>query len=149
MSIDGLADLNRRFKAIPAALRVPVRVEMEKQADDLVRLMKSLAPNRRIADSIEWTWGAAPKDATVLAQSESADRMRITVFVRIGAGDTKGWDGHWWEFGTAERIQKTTGRKTGRMTAQPFFFPAFRANRRRIKSGITRAMNKALKGSGT
>lgn len=43
----------------------------------------------------------------------------------IGPRKPKGWKAHWFEFGTAQRVQKSTGRNVGKMKATPFMRPAF------------------------
>jgi HK97 gp10 family phage protein len=51
----------------------------------------------------------------------------------------------WIEFGTGERVQKTTGRRVGRMPAQPHIFPTFRAKRKAIRRKMANAVNKAVR----
>lgn len=41
-------------------------------------------------------------------------------------------DWRWFEFGTAERFQRTTGRRAGRITAQPFVHPKVEDVRRQM-----------------
>lgn len=51
----------------------------------------------------------------------------------------------WLEFGTAERIQKKTGRKVGRMPAQPHVFPTYRGKLKAIRRRMAGAVNKAVR----
>ncbi|MGF7005800.1 HK97-gp10 family putative phage morphogenesis protein [Aminobacter sp. BE322] len=161
--VQGIAQLTRKLTVtMPAKVEAATRAAMEKGADELVAMMKRLAPvlkepDRRrrpgeLRDSIGWTWGDAPKGAIVLAESKADSRgLKITVF----AGNEKAYYARWVEFGVAQQQagQKVTDksgrtRKSRRTTkggaAQPFFFPSYRAMRKRIKSRITRAMKKAI-----
>lgn len=52
---------------------------------------------------------------------------------------------HLFEFGTQERVQKTTGRKVGRISPAPFLFPAYRLFKKRIVSRFSRAINQSIK----
>lgn len=139
--VKGAAALQRRLaKLIPEAIENRVREAMEKAAEQVVTDMKSLAPiltehdpRRRpgaLRDSIGWTWGAAPKDATVVAESSVSDRgLKITIY----AGNAEAFYARFVEFGTK------------RTPKQSFFFNSYRANRRRIRSNISRALNKAIR----
>lgn len=51
----------------------------------------------------------------------------------------------WIEFGTGERVQKTTGRRVGRMPAKAHIFPIFRAKRKAIRRKMAGAVNKAVR----
>jgi hypothetical protein len=46
------------------------------------------------------------------------------------------------EYGTAPRTQKTTGRFTGRVEAQPFMGPAEKKNEPQYMAEMTRLVNK-------
>jgi len=67
--------------------------------------------------------------------------------VRVVAGDATAWYARLVEFGTAPHINR--GRFPGTQhpgtRPQPYFFPAVRALRRRVKSRITRATRKAAR----
>lgn len=55
---------------------------------------------------------------------------------------------HLIEFGTSERVQKTTGRKTGRMPARPFIRPAMQSSKADIvtamKKNLTKGINREI-----
>ncbi|EKF39948.1 HK97 family phage protein [Nitratireductor indicus C115] len=139
--VKGAAALERRLaKLVPEAIENRVRQAVEAAAEQVVTDMKALAPvlhdadpRRRpgaLRDSIGWTWGSAPKGATVVAESSTGDRgLKITIY----AGNSEAFYARFVEFGTQK------------MTARPFFFTAYRGNRRRIRSNITRALNKAIR----
>lgn len=127
--VKGVAELNKAIAAMPKKVELAARKAMEKGADELVAMMKRLVPVDQgdLRDSIAWKWGNAPKGAVVLAESQSDSRgLKITVY----ATDYKA---RWIEFGTIK------------MRAQPFFFPSYRALRKRIKARIKREMKKSIK----
>ena len=119
----------RRAAGVQAGM--PLGHEARRGAEELVAMMKRLAPidTGDLQMSISWTWGAAPKGSVVLAKSEPDSKgMRITIF----AGSKEAFYARWQEFGTTE------------MPANPFFFPSWRALRKRIRSRIVRNMKKAV-----
>jgi HK97 gp10 family phage protein len=67
--------------------------------------------------------------------------------VRVVAGNAEAWYARLVEFGTAphENKGKFAGTDHPGTKAQPYFFPAVRALRRRVKARITRATKKAVK----
>ena len=126
--VQGIGAMNRMFAALPAKVEASARVAMERGAEERVARMKRLVPvdGGDLRNSIAWTWGAAPKGATVLAESKTDARgLKLTVY----ATDYKA---RWIEFGTTK------------MSAKPFFFPSWRSMRKRIRSRVTREMKKAI-----
>ena len=131
--VEGIDKLKRRWAAIPPKVRELTSKEMEQIAYDIVDDMYSLAPQLTgdMAGSIGWTWGEAPKGAMVLgkvAKNQYAT-MQITIFA--GGGDQ--FYARFQEFGTVK------------MAANPFFFPAWRARKRSVKTRIGRAVGKAIR----
>ncbi|EKF39914.1 HK97 family phage protein [Nitratireductor indicus C115] len=129
----GLKSLNRKLtQTIPERVRIRTRAAMEKGADEIVAMAKSLVPvdSGDLRDSIGWTWADAPKGSIVLASS-APDRggERITIY----AGNDEAYYARWVEFGTQKNLPS------------PFFFPSYRALKRRVKGRITREMRKAIK----
>ena len=153
----GLASLRKKVRQMPEAAKAEIVAAMEAGAAEVVALAKSLAPvdDGDLRESIGWTWGDPPKGAIVIAKSRpmrSAGDMRITIY----AGNDKAFYARWVEFGTAphsveEGADRSSKRKRagGRMhpgaRATPFFFPAYRATRKRLKSRVSRAITKAAK----
>lgn len=142
--VEGGDALRARFKAIPAAVREAVAKALEQSAEEIVQMMRRLAPNAAVAGGVGWTWGDAPAGSIVIGRVRSGRRqgatfgkMQITIF---SAHFTAGW----WEFGTAERFHKS-GKSTGQIVASPYFFPSYRALARRARSRAARAMNKAAR----
>lgn len=156
--VKGVADLNKKVAAIPKRVEAKARIAMEKGADELVAMMKRLVPvdDGDLRDSIGWTWGSAPKGSVVLAETEADSRgLKITVY----AGNEKAYYARWVEFGTApHNVAKGGGTVAGKKDfasgggtghpgsrARPFFFPAWRALRKRIRARIRRETAKAFK----
>ncbi|MBD9569037.1 HK97-gp10 family putative phage morphogenesis protein [Ensifer sp. ENS08] len=125
----GVKELEKKLLAMPKRVEIAARKAMEKGADELVQMMRRLVPVDQgdLRESIAWTWGEAPKESVVLAESEPDARgLKITVY----ATDYKA---RWIEFGTIK------------MRAQPFFFPSYRTLRKRIQSRIKREVKKAIR----
>jgi HK97 gp10 family phage protein len=159
--VKGIADLNKKVAAIPKRVEARARMAMEKGADELVAMMKRLVAvdDGDLRDSIGWTWGDAPAGAKVISSSEVGERgLKITVY----AGSEKAYYAAWVEFGTAPhnvalgggtvagKKQAVAGLGNGHpgSRAQPFFFPSYRALRKRIRDRIKRETAKAFKFKG-
>lgn len=123
-----LARLEQKLRALPDSVKAPIRAELQRAAEDIVSMAKSLVPvdSGDLRDSIGWTFGKAPRGAMVLAQAEArlGGELTATVF----AGNNKAFYARWVEFGTQK------------MVAQPYFFVSYRANRNRAKSRIRKAV---------
>ncbi len=151
MTVIGLDRLKRKMtQTIPAHVEKATVAAMEMGADEIVALMKRLVPfdtsadrdaaRPHLRDTIGWTWGDPPKGAMVLGKSKSAGgdgRKVITIY----AGNEQTVVGSRSQFQLA-RLQEFG---TQAMSAQPFFFPAYRALRKRVRGRITRQMKKAIK----
>lgn len=132
--IIGLEKLQKKLNAMPKLVKQEIRKALEQSAEEIVSLAKSLVPVDKgdLRDSIGWTYGDAPKGSISLGSvraSELTGDLTITVY----AGNSQAFYARWQEFGTQK------------MQAQPFFYPAYRALRRRAKGRVTRATNKAAK----
>lgn len=127
----GVQKLNRKLGKIPAAVREEVRTAMVRSAREIADLAEVLVPQDtgRLAGSIGWTWGEAPRGALSLGKVATGGDMTITVY----AGDREAFYARWVEFGTVK------------VAAQPYFFPAYRALRKRSKSRIRRAWTRGIK----
>lgn len=139
--VQGMAEFERRWTAIPKAVRKAAIETLEQNANELVAEMDRLKPLPEI--EVGWAWGKPPKGAIAIAKSAATERgVAITVWARGKQG--AGFDAAWFEFGTADRHHKS-GKYVGRITANPFFWPVYRARRRRVRSRLTRNVNKAVK----
>ena len=150
--IIGMDPLIRKLRVLPEAARAEIRIAMAKEADEIVRLMKSLAPvdSGALQKSIGWAWGNnAPKGAMAIATKGKGD-MSITVYA--GSRDkTLGKDDAFYirfvEFGSAAHTAggKFAGAEIPAIPAQPFFYPGWRAGRKGAKAGIRKAARAAAK----
>ena len=125
--------LRRKMAKLRPKVEAAVKPLMERYADQLVSQMKVLVPvdSGALRDSIRWTWGSAPDGSMTIATV--AGRKVQGIFITIYAGGGEAFYARWQEFGTKN------------MPANPFFFVTWRGNRRRVRSGITRAVSKAIK----
>lgn len=159
--IEGLDRLKRRFAQIPPHVRSAIRQAMAQGADEIVAFQKRLAPVSprgthghapgALRDSIVQTWGGVggPKFAS-LRVGTGSERAAGDLSVTITAGNSGVRYAHLVEFGTAPHPQggKFTGTDHPGTAPQPFFYPPYRALRRRVKARISRAMKRAIKQSG-
>lgn len=145
------AEFKRRMAAIPELIQQQVRGELQIVAQQIVGQMRGLNP---LPDTIEidWTWGRAPKGSLTVGRVARQPRagLFITIYAtaRTETETSFGAIATWFEFGTQDRTLKQApraGHPTGRITPQPFFFPVYRAERRRARARITRAVRRALK----
>ena len=125
----GLARLQRRMAALPKSVRRAVAPAVEKSADEMVDLARRFAPvdDGTLRASIKHRAGDHELARQVVAGGEATTRE-----VRSGSGAKYDYASAQ-EFGTSEQ------------SAQPFFWPAYRLIRKRVKSRIRRAVGKAVK----
>lgn len=137
--VKGVETFRKRLRGIPAKVRAEASAAMEAVAEDVVREMRAFNPLPRDIE-IAWTWGSAPRGAITLGRVARTqyDRIAVTIYAR---GDT--FSAAWFEHGTAERFHRS-GKSVGRITAQPFFYPVYRANKRRIRARISRAVRRGF-----
>ena len=132
VKVVGREALQRKFAALPKVARDMIRAAMEKQAKDIVAMAQRLVPvaSGKLRDSIGWTWGQSPRGAMTIATVKSTGgEMILTIY----AGNAEAFYGRWVEFGTVN------------MPAQPYFYVSYRANRKKAKSAIRRAVTKSAK----
>lgn len=146
----GAQELHRRFQNVPKNVRVEVKIEMERMAEEIVGDMRRLAPLPEIARAIKWRWGGEGEEGALIISSirggshhgNAFGKMVITIYV----DRREAWFAHLFEFGTSERYHES-GRHVGRIEDSPFFWPAFRANRAWVKRRLSAAVRRALKKS--
>lgn len=141
--VQGLAEFERRWNAIPGRVRAAVREEMERSAEGIVRDMRRVAPKRtgRLAASIGWTWGAAPDGSLVIGTVGGGEygAMRITIYA--GSAGTMVSNSR----GKRFQLAKIMEFGTKAVPAHPFFFPVWRVRRRAVRTRISRAITKAIR----
>lgn len=117
--VQGLERLRAKLAALPQVAKIEMKAALDQSADELVAMQKRMAqPDRDEGDLIE-------------SIEKQPGRHELAVIVQ--AGGKKAPHARWNEFGTQK------------MTAQPFFYPAWRALRRRTKGRLSRASTKAAK----
>lgn len=128
--ISGRKLLQKKIRELPHEIMVNLRAQLEKSANEIVAMAKRLVPVDKgdLRDSIGWTWGDPPEGSFVFAEAAGPDDARITIY----AGSKKAFYVRFQEFGTVGH------------PATPFFYPSWRALRKKIKSQNTRATKKAI-----
>ncbi|MET3899674.1 HK97 gp10 family phage protein [Devosia sp. UYZn731] len=143
----GLDRLRKKLRRLPELARQEISLAMEKSAAEIVDLAKSLVAvdHGDLRESIGWTWGDAPKGSITLGQVKgpATGNLRITIY----AGDDKAFYARWVEFGTSAHVNGGlyAGSDNPGTPARPFFFPSWRAGRKRAKARVTRAITKSAK----
>ncbi len=122
--VTGVNQLRRRLRAMETAPKQEIKKEIHKQADRMVNLSKALAPedDGDLKASIRKTPGRHELSVNVVAGGARTQRP-----VRSGVTAP-----------TFDYAAKIEGE-------QPYFFPAYRALRKSIKSALTRAYKRAAK----
>jgi HK97 gp10 family phage protein len=127
VAVDGLIDLDQALQELTkGTARNVVKRALRAAANPIYQAMVSGAPTH-IKDSVE------VGDKLTARQAKQARRegnkapitLHVGVSYRLGM---KGRTAHLFEFGTAARMQGTTGRATGRIAARPFVRPAWDGN---------------------
>jgi HK97 gp10 family phage protein len=136
---------------------------MEAAAERICDQARNLCPvdEGDLRASIGWTWGAAPSGSLTLGSFSGGGGLKLTIY----AGNDKAFYARYVEFGTqagarGQRVgdhgagnrQSKKGRKSYRThpgsSAQPFFFPAYRLEKKAAVARIRRAVAKAVREAG-
>lgn len=130
----GQEKLKKKLLALVSAGKIEIKKAMETSADEIVAMAKGLVPadTGALRDSIGWTWGKAPKGAMTLGTVQT-DAVDSGFTITIYAGNSEAYYARWVEFGTQKMGQR------------PYFYPSYRALRKRAKGRVTRAVNKTFK----
>jgi HK97 gp10 family phage protein len=130
----GLASLNRRLKAIPAAVKEAVQPALGKAGEDLAADMRRLAEASRDSGELIESITVTPAGQRTPPYSQPGGEQVVPEnAVMVTAGNTKVRYAHLVEYGTTAA------------EAQPFFWPAVRLNRKKVTGRIKRAVSKAVK----
>lgn len=141
VTIKGRAALQRKLDRLPQVAKDRIKATMAAEADRIVAFMKRHAPvlkesdpRRRagtLRDSIGWTWGRPPQGSGIVAvvKSKIGDDLTVTFY----AGGGEAFYARFVEFGTQK------------MSAQPFFYVSWRANRREARREIRKAVRQAAR----
>lgn len=127
-----LERLLKRLEAIPKEVRTAVQPALIKSAEELQARMRALAPfeSGALRDSIAVT---PPGQSTPPYSQPGGSRVAKENEVLVTVGNSKVRYPHLVEYGTTHA------------PAQPFFWPAYRLTRERIKRRIKRSISKAVK----
>lgn len=153
-SKSGIDKLKRQLAAMPKEARKTIRKALEKGAGNIVTTAKSFAPvaDGDLRNSIGFTFGEYTADnSNVRGVSAGGGALGgdKDLSVTIHAGDEVAYYASFVELGT--KAHKAGGYFAGSGVtipagaAQPFFFPAYRANKKRVQSAVNRAIKKAAK----
>jgi len=149
--------LLKKLQALREQTRDVVAPALGEGADRIVKLAKSLVPvdSGDLRDSIDWTFGKAPKGSIHIAQKSAGD-WTITIF----AGNAKAYYARFVEFGTKFHAAQASHRDRryksfAAMTkakqahyatpAEPFFFPAWRALRKQVARELGKVIREAVR----
>lgn len=129
-----LAKFQRRMRAIPEAARRAVGPALVKGAQEIADLAEALAPEDTgdLKNSIMVT-GPGGRTPPYSQPGGSAVMTEMQAAVTVGSSDVR--YPHLVEYGTEHA------------PAQPFFWPAFRARRKRATDRVKRAIRAAIKGT--
>lgn len=141
----------RRIRKIKKALGPNIRKVLIQSAEEIVATQKRLAPVKDgdLQDSIQYTMGDEdpPKYAAFRDRRTKGGDPSLAAI--ITAGNSKVRYAHLIERGTAPHLNGGVfaGSQHPGTEAQPYFWPGYRANRKKVKGRVTRAINKAVKSS--
>lgn len=152
--IQGLENLRKKLRALPAEVRKGMADALAQSADEITEMQRRLSHSKRTRDSIGWVFGEPPQTARLGGKTgrkkpsaaeieDSRQDLRITIF----AGDDEAFWARWDEFGTKPHPQGGIFKGTMHpgTAARPFFYPGYRANRKKVKSRVSRSITKAAK----
>lgn len=146
MKVKNLGKMYAKIAAMPAAVKEEIRKALAQSAEEIVDLQKRFVPvdHGDLRDSITWQYGDAKRIKHSQTIGASGDHE---LSVRISAGNARVRYAHLVEFPTRAHIAggKFKGARHPGTKAQPFFYPGFRLGKKRAKSRIVRATNRAVK----
>ncbi|KZL04544.1 hypothetical protein PsAD2_04627 [Pseudovibrio axinellae] len=129
-------------KTVPERIRRAAMEALEESADIIVQKMKFLVPEHegKLRDSIGWTWGELPKGAVLFG---TVGGGKDWLHIKIYAGNKKTIVTN--KRGVQFQNAKLQEFGTREMKANPYFYPAWRTQKRGAKSRLTRRINKEIK----
>ena len=136
-----------KMARLPPEVRSAIKQAIAQSADELTDAIKRLAPKKtgKLRDSVTQTWGGGKVAHASLSAGAGKGDPDLTVTITAGNGAVR--YAHLVEFGTAPHVNggKFAGSEHPGAKAQPFFYPAYRAYKKRIKGRITRATTRAAR----
>jgi HK97 gp10 family phage protein len=148
--VTGRDRLAKRLAAIQGAPRSAIHDALRTSAEEITAMQKRLAPKKTgaLANSIGYTFGTYRADnANVRGVAGGGGAGDPDLSLTIHAGDAKAYYAAFVEFGTSPHTAggKFEGAKHPGAMAEPFFYPGYRAMKRRTKSRISRATTKSVR----
>lgn len=140
----------KRIQAIKKLSHQVLRDTIEASASDLVGAQRNLSPvdEGDLKQSIVYTMGDQnPPKYAAFKDKQNHQKGDPSLAAIITAGNTNVRYAHLVEFGTAPHLNGGVfaGAQHPGTSPQPFFFPPYRARKKKIKNGVARAVNKAIK----
>lgn len=133
--VENLDRLRRKLKALPEAFEKAAKDALAEAAQGIVDTAKRfLSDPGPLSDSIDWTFGEAPKGSLVIKGGGLRVGRRF-IKVTIFAGNEKAFYARFREFGTAPHAQGGMFKGTLHpgTSAAPFFYPAYRLHKKKAK----------------
>lgn len=140
--------MRKVLKALPNTVRARIRQAIIEASEDVADSARTLVPYRTGAlyESIKVT----PGDQNVPAYASLKSKRTVPdpeLAAIISAGNTNVRYAHLVEFGAAPHVNKGqfAGTQNPGARPRPFFFPAFRANKRKAQAKINKAARQGIK----
>lgn len=146
----GREQLHRQLQAVPRAVRAEITKTLDGVGDSMVAGIETVNPlPGTIVIKHKWEGDVG---GAVLATFMGREFLKIRKIIFATAFTEeypRGGGGfpaitRWFEFGTKLRKSKKTGKESGFIVAQPFFWPVIRANRSRIRSRLSAAVRRGV-----
>lgn len=144
-TFSGRAHLRRRLRQLPAIARAQIRKGLEESATQVTNMQKNLVPvsrisHRHVRDTIGWHWGIGGARGSIGGTSDFG--------LQITAGDEEAWWARYIEFGTKPHRQGGIYKRGNVMhpgtRPHPYFFAAWRALKKSVKSRMRRSLKRAV-----
>lgn len=136
-----------QVREIPKAVHAEVRNAVVAGASLVTDSAKSLAPvnTGALRDSIQFTMG--DQDTPRYSAFKSSAKGQPELAAIVTAGNSKVRYAHLVEFGTSPHELRGlyAGAQHPGSAAQPFFYPAYRANKAKVKRLVSSAVTKGAK----
>jgi HK97 gp10 family phage protein len=132
--IEGLDRLRRKLDTMEPRIARAMSEAISQNAAEMAQQSARLAPRDTgdLAETIGWMWTPS-RNVSEATRASIKGGVRLSADVHAGIRGGKGFHAGFVEFGTVDQ------------SPQPFFYPVYRLNRRRYRSRISRAINKAVK----
>lgn len=166
MALKGVESLRRKLAMMGQQVRRDLEKAVLSGAEDIAKTAKHLAPRDSgdLQASIGATLGDPPPTSATGALRPSAKQSGKArergIYASAYAGNNTAFYARWVEFGTKATPYRPSRRnanykRTVIMTkayaahaatpAQPFFFPAYRVNKKRARARIARSISRSIK----